>query len=91
LKQSPPTGEHPFLDGKKAIPALAPATVFSERTWESLDSVKLYLPHVLGFIGIDYVQSVRAGSMNIPPLAIPAVRISQLFANSIHDIPGWAF
>ena len=32
-----------------------------------------YLRQILGFIGIDDVQTVRAEGMNIPPLAIDAV------------------
>ena len=33
-----------------------------------------YPRQILGFIGIDDVQTVRAEGMNIPPLAIHAVR-----------------
>ena len=34
---------------------------------------ELYLRQILGFIGIDDIQTVRAEGMNIPPLAIHAV------------------
>ena len=34
---------------------------------------KGHLRQILGFIGIDDVQTVRAEGMNIPPLAIHAV------------------
>jgi FMN-dependent NADH-azoreductase len=59
--------------GKKAILVLASGGVFSEGPWKSWDSVELYLRQILGFIGIDDVQTVRAEGMNIPPLAIHAV------------------
>ncbi len=59
--------------GKKAILVLASGGVFSEGPWKSWDSVEPYLRQILGFIGIDDVQTVRAEGMNIPPLAIYAV------------------
>ncbi len=59
--------------GKKAILVLASGGVFSEGPWKSWDSVEPYLRQILGFIGIDDVQTVRAEGMNIPPLAIHAV------------------
>jgi FMN-dependent NADH-azoreductase len=37
------------------------------------DSVEPYLRQILGFIGIEDVQTVRAEGMDIPPLAIHAV------------------
>jgi FMN-dependent NADH-azoreductase len=43
------------------------------RAVKSWDSVEPYLRQILGFIGIDDVQTVRAEGMNIPPLAIHAV------------------
>jgi FMN-dependent NADH-azoreductase len=59
--------------GKKAILVLASGGVFSEGPWKSWDFVEPYLRQILGFIGIDDVQTVRAEGMNIPPLAIHAV------------------
>ena len=59
--------------GKKAILVLASGGVFSEGPWKAWDSVEPYLRRILGFIGIDDVQTVRAEGMNIPPLAIHAV------------------
>jgi FMN-dependent NADH-azoreductase len=59
--------------GKKAILVLASGGVFSEGPWKSWDSVEPYLRQILGFIGIDDIQTVRAEGMNIPPLAIHAV------------------
>ena len=59
--------------GKKAILVLASGGIFSEGPWKSWDSVEPYLRQILGFIGIDDVQTVRAEGMNIPPLAIHAV------------------
>ena len=41
--------------------------------WKSWDYVDPYLRQILGFIGIEDVQTVRAEGMNIPPLAIHAV------------------
>jgi len=39
----------------------------------SLAQLSRYLRQILGFIGIEDVQTVRAEGMNIPPLAIHAV------------------
>lgn len=58
--------------GKKAILVLASGGVFSKGPWKSWDSVEPYLRQILGFIGIEDVQTVRAEGMNIPPLAIHA-------------------
>jgi hypothetical protein len=59
--------------GKKAILVLASGGVFSEGPRKSWDSVEPYLRQILGFIGIDDVQTVQAEGMNIPPIAIHAV------------------
>ena len=59
--------------GKNAILVLASGGTFSEGPWKSWDSVEPYLRQILGFIGIEDVQTVRAEGMNIPPLAIHAV------------------
>jgi FMN-dependent NADH-azoreductase len=61
------------MKGKKAILVLASGGVLSEGPWKSWDSVEPYLRQILGFIGIEDVQTVRAEGMNIPPLAIHAV------------------
>jgi len=53
---------------------LASGGVFSEGPWKSLDSVEPYLRQILGFIGIDDVQTVRAEGMNIPPRNSKAFR-----------------
>jgi FMN-dependent NADH-azoreductase len=58
---------------KKAILVLPSGGVFSEGLWKSWDSVEPYLRQILGFIGIEDVQTVRAEGMNIPPLATSAV------------------
>jgi FMN-dependent NADH-azoreductase len=52
---------------------LASGGVFSEGPWKPWDTVEPYLRQILGFIGIDDVQTVRAEGMNIPALAIHAV------------------
>ena len=59
--------------GKKAILVLASGGVFTEGPWKSWDFVEPYLRQILGFIGIEDVQTVRAEGMNIPLLAIHAV------------------
>jgi FMN-dependent NADH-azoreductase len=59
--------------GKKAILALASGGVFSEGPWRPWDTVEPYLRQILGFIGIDDVQTVWAEGMNIAALAAHAV------------------
>jgi FMN-dependent NADH-azoreductase len=66
-------GVEGLAQGKKAILVLASGGVFSEGPWKSWDSVEPYLRQILGFIGIEDVQTVRAEGMNIPPLAVHAV------------------
>jgi FMN-dependent NADH-azoreductase len=58
---------------KKAILVLASGGVFSEGPWKPWDFVEPYLRAVLGFIGIQDVQSVRVEGTNIPALAASAV------------------
>jgi len=59
--------------GKKAILVLASGGVFTEGPWKSWDTVEPYLRQILGFIGINDVQTVRAQGMNIPALASHAI------------------
>jgi len=66
-------GVEGLAKGKKAILVLASGGVFSDGPWKAWDTVEPYLRQILGFIGIDDVQTVRAEGMNIPPLAIHAV------------------
>jgi FMN-dependent NADH-azoreductase len=66
-------GVEGLAKGKKAILVLASGGVFSEGPWKPWDTVEPYLRQILGFIGIDDVQTVRAEGVNIPPLAIYAV------------------
>jgi len=66
-------GVEGLAKGKKAILVIASGGVFSEGPWKPWDTVEPYLRQILGFIGIDDVQTVRAEGMNIPPLAIYAV------------------
>jgi FMN-dependent NADH-azoreductase len=66
-------GVEGLAKGKKAILVLASGGVFSEGPWKPRDTVEPYLRQILGFIGIDNVQTVRAEGMNIPPLAPHAV------------------
>lgn len=66
-------GVEGLAKGKKAILVLASGGIFSEGPWKSWDTVEPYLRQILGFIGIDDVQTVRAEGMNIPPLAVHAV------------------
>lgn len=68
-------GVEGLAKGKRAILVLASGGVFSEGPWKAWDTVEPYLRLILGFIGIDDVQTVRAQGMNIPGLsdnAIPA-------------------
>lgn len=66
-------GVEGLAKGKKAILALASGGVFSEGPWKPWDTVEPYLRQILGFIGIDEVQTVRAEGMSIPTLALHAV------------------
>jgi FMN-dependent NADH-azoreductase len=66
-------GVEGLAKGKKAILVLASGGVFSEGPWKPWDTVEPYLRQILGFIGIDDVQTVRAEGMNMPSLAIYAV------------------
>ena len=66
-------GVEGLAKGKKAILVLASGGVFTEGPWKSWDFVEPYLRQILGFIGIEDVQTVRAEGMNKPPLAIHAV------------------
>jgi FMN-dependent NADH-azoreductase len=66
-------GVEGLAKGKKAILVLASGGVFSEGPWKSWDTVEPYLRMILGFIGIDDVQTVRAQGMNIPGLSEHAI------------------
>jgi FMN-dependent NADH-azoreductase len=66
-------GVEGLAKGKKAILVLASGGVFSDGPWKAWDTVEPYLRQILGFIGIEDVQTVRAEGMNMPPLAIHAV------------------
>lgn len=66
-------GAEGLAKGKKAILVLASGGVFTEGPWKSWDFVEPYLRRILGFIGIEDVQTVRAEGMNVPLLAIHAV------------------
>jgi FMN-dependent NADH-azoreductase len=66
-------GVEGLAKGKKAILVLASGGVFSEGPWKSWDTVEPYLRMILGFIGIDDVQTVRAQGMNIAGLADNAI------------------
>jgi FMN-dependent NADH-azoreductase len=59
--------------GKKAILVLASGGIFTEGPWKSWDTVEPYLRQIVGFIGIDDVQTVRAQGMNIPGLSENAI------------------
>jgi len=66
-------GVEGLATGKRAFLLLASGGVFSEGPWKPWDFVEPYLRHILGFIGISDVQTVRAEGMNIPALAPDAV------------------
>jgi len=58
---------------KKAILVLASGGVFSEGPWKPWDFVEPYLRTILGFIGIQDVQTVRVEGTNVPALAASAI------------------
>ena len=66
-------GVEGLAKGKRAVLVLASGGVFSDGPWKPWDTVEPYLRQILGFIGIDDVQTVRAEGMNMPALAIHAV------------------
>jgi FMN-dependent NADH-azoreductase len=66
-------GVEGLAKGKKAILVLASGGVFTEEPWKSWDTVEPYLRQILGFIGINDVQTIRAQGMNIPALASHAI------------------
>jgi FMN-dependent NADH-azoreductase len=66
-------GVEGLAKGKRAILVLASGGVFSEGPWKSWDTVEPYLRQILGFIGIEDVQTVRAQGMNIPSLSDNAI------------------
>ncbi len=76
-------GVEGLAKGKRAILVLASGGVFSEGPWKSWDTVEPYLRQILGFIGIDEVQTVRAEGMNILPLAPYAVSNGEKAAESL--------
>jgi FMN-dependent NADH-azoreductase len=60
--------------GAKAILVLSSGGIFSEGPWAEWDYVEPYLRRILGFIGIDNVQTVRAQGLNLTefaPVAVP--------------------
>lgn len=67
------TGVLGLAKGKKAILVLASGGVFTEGPWRPWDFVEPYLRQILGFIGIEDVQTVRVEGMNIPGLAANAI------------------
>lgn len=58
-----------LANGKSAILVLASGGVFSDGPWQPFDFVEPYLRHILGFIGIVDVQTVRAEGTNLAHLA----------------------
>ena len=62
-----------LAQGKRAILLPASGGVFSEGPWRPFDFVEPYLRHVLGFIGISDVETIRIEGMNIPGLAEQAI------------------
>jgi FMN-dependent NADH-azoreductase len=62
-----------LASGKKAILVLASGGVFSDGPWRPFDFVEPYLRHILGFIGIVDVVTVRAEGTNLPHLAADVI------------------
>jgi len=67
------TGAVGLAKGTKAILVLASGGVYSEGPWKPYDTIEPYLRQILGFLGIDDVQTVRAEGTNVPSLAAEAV------------------
>jgi FMN-dependent NADH-azoreductase len=68
---------------KKAILVLASGGVFSEGPWKPWDFVEPYLRTILGFIGIQDVQTVRVEGTNIPALAASAAPDAEKAAETL--------
>jgi FMN-dependent NADH-azoreductase len=66
-------GVEGLAKGKRAILVLASGGVFTEEPWKAWDTVEPYLRMILGFIGIDDVQTVRAQGMNMPGISDSAI------------------
>jgi FMN-dependent NADH-azoreductase len=58
---------------KKAILVIASGGVFTEGPWKVWDFVDPYLRLILGFMGIEDVQTIRVEGLNIPALSASAV------------------
>ncbi|MDR3745661.1 MAG: NAD(P)H-dependent oxidoreductase, partial [Acidobacteriaceae bacterium] len=67
------TGAVGLAKDTKAILVLSSGGVYSEGPWKPFDTVEPYLRQILGFLGIDDVQTVRAEGTNVPSLAADAV------------------
>ncbi|MDR3607784.1 MAG: FMN-dependent NADH-azoreductase [Oligoflexia bacterium] len=67
------SGVSGLAKNKKAILVIASGGVFSDGPWKPFDFVEPYLRHILRFIGIEDVQTVRVEGLNIPSLAGAAV------------------
>jgi FMN-dependent NADH-azoreductase len=59
--------------GRRAVLVIASGGVFSDGPWKPFDFVEPYLRHILNFIGIENVQTIRVEGSNIPPLAEAAI------------------
>ena len=66
-----------LASGKKTILITSAGGVYSEGPMKSSDFMEPYLKRILGFIGIEDIQSVRVEGVAIPTMA----------ANAILDIP----
>jgi FMN-dependent NADH-azoreductase len=69
---------------KKAILVLASGGVFSDGPWKPWDFVEPYLRTILGFIGIQDVQTVRVEGTNIPALAASALPNAERSVEALH-------
>jgi FMN-dependent NADH-azoreductase len=58
---------------KKAILVLASGGVYTDGSWKPWDFAEPYLRAILGFIGIEDIQTVRVEGTNIPALAKSAL------------------
>lgn len=77
------SGVEGLAKGTKAILVLSSGGMFSEGPWAEWDFVEPYLRRILGFIGIDEVQTIRAQGLNLEEFAPVAVPTAKRFVEQL--------
>lgn len=72
-----PDGPRGLLSGKRAILIASSGGVYSEGARKSADFAEPYMRMVLGFIGIEQVQTVRVEGLAIPTLTAGAIEAAE--------------